>query len=289
VLTLLVTIAGPLLCAGLAHAAGEASARHHARAMAPARQWRLPTTARAWLARALRDADVPLEPEQAVELAAAGGSLALASVWLLLPGLLLPAGVVVAAAGPIALRLAADRRERRAAAALPALLEVVASELRGGGTIVGAVARVAGGDGPLAADFRRVDRRLALGSSLDDALAAWPEDRPLPSVRAAAGAFAVAATLGGRAADAIDGLAASLRSRIDAVAEARALSAQARLSAVVVGCAPLGYLVFAGVVDHSAVSTLTGTSTGRVCLVVGLALEVVAATWIRGILRSEAS
>ena len=110
----------------------------------------------------------------------------------------------------------------------------------------------------------------------------------MPGTRAAAGALAVATTMGGRSADAIDGLATSLRHRLDAEAEARALSAQARLSAVVVGAAPLGYVVFAGVVDPTSVTALVGTGVGRVCLVLGLGCEALAAVWIRRILASEA-
>ena len=75
----------------------------------------------------------------------------------------------------------------------------------------------------------------------------------------------------------------SLRQRLDAAAEARALSSQARLSAVVVGAAPLGYLAFSSFVDRRAVGVLVGTGVGRVCLVVGLGLEALAALWIRRI------
>ena len=70
------------------------------------------------------------------------------------------------------------------------------------------------------------------------------------------------------------------------IAEAHALSAQARLSAVVVGAAPLGYLAFSAMVDPRAVTALIDTGVGRVCLVVGLGLEGLAALWIRRILRS---
>ena len=90
------------------------------------------------------------------------------------------------------------------------------------------------------------------------------------------------------AADAIDGLASSLRHRLDASAEARALSAQSRLSAIVVGAAPIGYLAFSGLVDPGLGALVVGTGVGRVCLVVGLALEGLAALWIRRIVRSEA-
>jgi tight adherence protein B len=128
--------------------------------------------------------------------------------------------------------------------------------------------------------------RTHLGLPLAEALADWPAGHDVPGVRAAAGALAVATTMGGRAAGAVDGLASSLRHRLDAVAEARSLSAQARMSAVVVGAAPVGYLAFSALVDPGAVTVLVDTGVGRVCLVVGLGLEALAALWIRRVLRS---
>ena len=145
------------------------------------------------------------------------------------------------------------RAHRRYAAALPLALEQIAAHLRGGGTVGHGVAALAGGDGPLAGDLRRVQARADLGVGLADALAAWPVERGVGDVRAVAGALAVAETLGGRSAHALDGLAASLRDRIGAAAEARSLSAQARLSAVVVGASPLAYLVFSALVDPGSV------------------------------------
>ena len=49
---------------------------------------------------------------------------------------------------------------------------------------------------------------------------------------------------------------------------------------------PLAYLVFSALVDPGSVGLLVGTGTGRVCLVVGLLLEAVAALWMRRILAS---
>jgi len=235
---------------------------------------------------ALRDADLAWSPEEAVEycgIAVVAVALVAAA---LSPVFAIPTALAVVVAGPGALVLARSRRERAFAAGLPAALEQVAAELRGGGTVAAAVDRLAAADGAVAADLRRVHGRTQLGLPLAEALASWPAEHDAPGVRAAAGALAVATTMGGRAADAIDGLASSLRHRLDAVAEARSLSAQARLSAVVVGAAPLGYLAFAALVDPGAVTALVSTGVGRVCLVVGLGLEALAALWIRRILRS---
>jgi tight adherence protein B len=238
------------------------------------------------LAGGLLAADLAWTPEEAVEYWAIGmAAVALLAV-ALSPVFAVPALLAVVAGGPVALLLARHRRERVFAAGLPVALEQVAAELRGGGTVAAAVERLAATPDAVGGDLHRVHARTRLGVPLADALAGWPAEHDAPGVRAAAGALSVAVTMGGRAADAIDGLSSSLRHRLDAIAEARSLSAQARLSAIVVGAAPLGYLAFSALVDPAGVTALVATGVGRVCLVVGLGLEALAGLWIRRILRS---
>jgi tight adherence protein B len=286
VLTLVLVVVGPLTCAGLVAAGRRAAAADRARSLGSRSRWRVPARLRAPLLDGLRDADVPWTPEQAVEHWAIGAIAVVVLAGAVAPLFVIPAVLTVGAAGPVALVLTRGRRERAFAAGLPVALEQVAAELRGGGTVANAVERLAGTTGPVAGDLHRVHVRTQLGLPLADALAGWPSEHDAPGVRAAAGALSVATTMGGRAADAVDGLAASLRHRLDAIAEAHSLSAQARLSAVVVGAAPLGYLAFSTLVDPASVTALVDTGVGRVCLVVGLGLEALAAFWIRRIVRS---
>jgi tight adherence protein B len=104
-------------------------------------------------------------------------------------------------------------------------------------------------------------------------------------VQAVSGALALAVSVGGACAVALEGLGASLRAREATMREAQALSAQARLSAVVVGAAPLGYLGFVSITDPGSLDALLATSAGRICLLVGLALEALGALWMRALLR----
>ncbi len=285
--TVIAALAGGAATTVLVGAARRSGSRARVRTLQLGDAWRLPPRVRRWLTGALHDADVALTPEAAVELGAGAAAAATAIGFALASPLAFVAGPGVAAAGPVGLFLARDRRRRRTEAALPGALERVAAELRGGGTVASAVDALAAGSGPLAADLARVRARAALGAGLQGGLRAWLAETDLAGVRAAAGALAVAATAGGRAADAVEGLAASQRDRLEVLAEARSLGTQARLSAIVVGAAPIGYLLLSAVLDRRALLVLTTTPIGQACLVAGLLLEAVAGLWMRRIVRVE--
>jgi tight adherence protein B len=277
---------GALTALVLARVGRRAAAADRVRALRRERT-RLPGWLEARLEVALRAAALAVAPEAAVQywllaIVVAGG-LGLA----LSPALAVFGTVSAAVGGPLALVAARGRGRRRVASAVPNALERCAIELRGGGTIASAVATVAAGDGPLAADFARIRDRCALGASLGDATAQWANERDAPGVRATAGALALATTVGGACADALDGLAASLRGRLAVLDEARALASQARLSAIVVGASPIAYLAWSVVVDPGSLHALTGTAVGRVCLVAAIGMEALAVMWMRRILREE--
>jgi tight adherence protein B len=197
-------------------------------------------------------------------------------------GLAMLAGI----GAPVAVWSMHERRGRLIAAVVPETLERVASELRSGGTVATAISAVASAGGPLAPDMARVDTRVRLGASLVEALGAWARERSVVGVDAAAGALAMCSSVGGRAADALEGLATSLRDRLGVAAEARAMSSQARMSAVVVGGAPVAYIAWSAIVDPHGLQVLTGTGFGRVCLVLGIGLEALGGWWMRSIVRS---
>ena len=114
----------------------------------------------------------------------------------------------------------------------------------------------------------------------------WARERPVAGVARRGGrARADAPTVGGRAADALEALASSLRDRLAVAAEARALSAQARYSAWVIGVAPLAYLAASAVIDPRSLHNLVGTTAGAACAAAGLGLEVLGGAWMRAIVR----
>jgi len=251
----------------------------------PAR--RLPVRVRARIERALDAAALDVGAERAVSTWAWSVTVA-AVVGLGFGGPQTAFGlaVVVALGVPTGVLAMHERRARLIAAAVPETLERVASELRSGGTIATAIGAIARDDGPLAPDLARVDARVHLGASVVQALGAWSAERAVPGVDASAGALAMCSSVGGRSADALDGLATSLRDRLGVAAETRALSSQARMSAIVVGGVPVAYLAWSAVVDPHGLRALTGTLFGRACLVLGLGLEALGGWWMRSIVRS---
>jgi len=248
---------------------------------------RLPPWIQQRVARALDAAAIEVTPARAVS--TWGWSITVAAViGLAVGGVQIAFGTALASclalpAGVFAMR---ERRGRLMAAEVPEMLERVASELRSGGTIATAIEAVGTADGPLAADLALVDARVRLGASLPDALRAWSSERVVSGVDASAGALALCASVGGASADALDGLASSLRDRLAVASEARALSAQARMSAIVVGGAPVAYIGWSAIIDPHSLQVLVGTSVGRVCLAAGTALEMLGAWWMRGIVQS---
>lgn len=274
----------------LAWAAGRAGPRARVGRLRPPRRPRLlPRTWEASLRARLDEAAVGMEPGSFVRcwLGAAAAVSVVGAGASPVVGLL--GGVVALLAGPAAVGLARARAERARAAELPEMLERVASELRAGNAVVSAVGSLGGSPGPLHHDFVVVRRSMERGASLVDALAAWAHRSRVEGVREAAGGLAVVSRMGGAAAPALDGLAASLRDRLAAGAEGRAQSSQARMSALVVGGAPLAYLAFASVADPGSVSLLVTTPVGRLCLAAGLALEAAGAAWMRRIVTGAGS
>lgn len=238
-------------------------------------------------ARLLRSAGVDGDPRTWWRVAV-GATLGSGALALLRGG---PGGAVTVAAvvaGAIALALAGARGRgpRRADAGLPDLLEHAARELRGGRDLpssLEAAARAVGGvhGHELGAAMDRVER----GASLVAALRPWSEDHPRPPVRLSVAAFEVAAEAGGARARALDGIAATLRSRAVVADEARALASQSRASAAVMVALPVVIAALGSAADPRLARTLLGTPIGLGCVAVAAALDGAGAWWMQRVVQ----
>jgi tight adherence protein B len=172
------------------------------------------------------------------------------------------------------------RRDGRADAALPDVLEAVARGLRSGASLLLALDEAVATAGPLAGDLHRITAEATHGSDLAAALERWSVARPLPGVQLAVSALCLGIEAGGAQARAVDGVAATLRQRHGVAAEARALGAQARMSALVIALAPVVFCALTSTTDARTAHFLLRTTTGQLLLVTGVALDVVGALWM---------
>jgi tight adherence protein B len=240
------------------------------------------------LASALRRADIAMAADEAVRVGI-GGVLVAGLFGLVVGGPAVAATVVVAVAVAASLALLAlqGRRERRADAGLPAVLDDVARALRGGAAPGVALAEATSGAGATAArdEVQSVvdDLRSGLGSV--DALERWARRRPTGPVRLTVGALAIGSSAGGPRSRAVDAVAATLRERQALEREATALATQARSSALVIALAPLAFAALATLGDPRTGAFLVGTRTGVLCLTLGLLLDGLGGWWMHRIVR----
>jgi tight adherence protein B len=163
------------------------------------------------------------------------------------------------------------RRRRPADAGASAeadLLRGMAAELAAGASLRGAL--VAASDRAPRLDLQRAVRLAEAGFPAGDVGAALRDALP-HNGRLVAPAFRLAAETGGRA----SGIMTTLAARADDIGtlarERRALTAQARLSAWIVGGAPL--LVLGALAAAGRLGPLAADPAGRIVLVLGIAFE----------------
>lgn len=235
-----------------------------------------------WLDGALADAAVPTSPATVRRVWAVGGSALIAGA--VAAGgahLAVLAAIAVACAPPLALRMSRGRRDRLVESSIPDALDSIARSLRSGGSLRHAIDEAAAdADGPLGDDIDRVARELRDGVSLGDALERWSIERPLAGVRLATAALGLGAETGGASAQAVDGVAATLRTNVAIAGEVRALSSQARMSALVIALAPLAFTLLAATSDGRTATFLLRTPVGLACLCTGLGLDLVGGLWM---------
>lgn len=242
------------------------------------------------VAAALADADVPVAPALAWALwlgAAGGGSLvALVAGG---PGLAGVAGGALVAGPALVLRTRRGRADARIEQALPVALEAVARSLRSGASLRQAVeeagAARSGGGRALAAELSRAAAEAAQGASLVSSLEAIAARRPLAGVRLGVAALCLGAETGGAQARAVDGVAATVRERLAVAAELKALSSQARISALVIGVAPVGFGAFAAATDPRTAQFMLHTPAGLALLAAGLFLDAMGWLWMQRLAR----
>jgi tight adherence protein B len=242
------------------------------------------------MASRLESAAIPLRPAEWLLVHVAcgvAGGLGL----LLLSGGAVPAtilGLVVGLSGPWAfLVIRQGRRRSMFVSRLPDTLQLLASSLKAGYSLPQAIDTVVRqGEPPVAAEFARALVENRLGIPLEDALERVAGRLGSDDFSWVVMAIRIQRDVGGNLAELLITVAATLRERERLRRQVHVLSAEGRLSGVVLGMLPPGFAAYLMVVRPDYLRPLA-TPLGLVLVLVAAALLAVGGLWIAKIVRVE--
>ncbi len=191
----------------------------------------------------MEQADLPLRPAEAL-LAYAGIAVVVSIAGFFLAGSFVVAlGVaVLAVLGPPAVaRYLGARRRKKFVAVLPDTLELLASSLRAGYSLMQGVEAVSQeAQEPMGKELRRVVAEARLGRNLEESLDDTAERMGSPDFSWAVMAIRIQREVGGNLSELLQTVGQTMLARERLRREVSALTAEGRMSAIVLGLLPLG-------------------------------------------------
>ncbi len=186
------------------------------------------------------------------------------------------------------LRKLRERRLHAMEQQLPDALLVMAGGLRAGVSLSHALQQlVRETRPPVSQEFELVLREQRLGVALDEALENLARRVPLQSVTLFVSAMRIANETGGSLAEALERASQTLRSKIAVEGKIRALTAQGKLQAWIVGLLPVFLLLVLSKLEPDAMSLLWTTRMGWGTIAVVVLLEFFGILLIRKIVAID--
>lgn len=238
------------------------------------------------LRRAGEEGYVPSTPERR-RLAALGAVAALAAGWLL-GGVAVAVPLAVAGPAVAAGAVSARRARYRATVerALPDVATAVADALTAGRSLRASLpAAAASLDGPAAVEMERLRAELDLGAPTARAVEGWRRRMRSPRVDAFAAALLSQRLAGGDLAGLLRSFAEGAAERDRVAEDARAATAQARFTGLLVVAMPAGGALFAELVRPGFLGGLLATPAAAAMLAVAAALQLAGFAAIRRLSR----
>jgi tight adherence protein B len=181
---------------------------------------------------------------------------------------------------------AGGRRTARLEQQLPQAFALQSSALRAGNSLT-ATLRIMSQElpAPLGEELSLTVREAELGTDIGDALARMASRVASRDVTLWVTAMTVHRRTGGSLPKILESLGNRIRERTQMRAEVRALTAQGRLSGLVVAGAPVGFFLLLSATSRDQMSLLYSSPTGLAVLAVGIAFQLLGFFWIRRVLR----
>ncbi|HEX6782707.1 MAG TPA: type II secretion system F family protein [Solirubrobacterales bacterium] len=205
-----------------------------------------------------------------------GTGAAIAGGWIL-GGLALAVPLALAGPAAVAWAIASRRRRYRRAVerSLPEVATAIADSLSAGRSLRASLSEsVASLDGPAAGELVRLSGELELGAGTAAAVARWRRRMRSEPVDAFAAALLSQRLAGGDLAGLLRRFAAAAAERERVAEDARAATAQARFTGLLVVAMPTGGAVLAELLEPGFLATLLASPPAAVLLGLSAALQV---------------
>ncbi len=186
----------------------------------------------------------------------------------------LAAGVLGFAAPPLLVRRSRQKRQQLFCRQLGESLLVMRNCLQSGYSFPQAMESIAAEmQPPISQEYARVLREMRYGVRMEDALGRMAGRVRNRDFEMLVCAVAVASQVGGNLADIMDSIASTVRERIRVRNEVRVLSAQGRLSGIIIGLLPVFILLLLMLLNPSYIMSFFESRIGRIMLAAGAAME----------------
>jgi tight adherence protein B len=195
-------------------------------------------------------------------------------------------GLLMLGVVPLGARLLVKVKARRRQAAfadqLDDSLQLMASSLRAGHSLLRAVDAVSqDAVSPTAEEFSRIVNETRVGRDLSDSLDEVAERMDSDDFTWVAQAIAIHREVGGNLAEVLDAVGHTIRERNQIRRQVKALSAEGKLSAIVLGALPFGIFGFISMTNPSYVAKFTQSAAGYGMLAMVAVLMLVGGFWLK--------
>lgn len=234
------------------------------------------------LSDALERSGIALRPGEFV-VALSAATLAALLLGLMLGGPLLGLGAaaLTIAGFHIAVTVRTRRRRARFAEQLGDTLQLLASSLRAGHSLLQAIDALSQEtDAPTSEEFRRLLFETRLGRPLPEALRSVAERVDNEDFSWVVQAIEIHREVGGDLADLLDRVAGTIRDRARVRRQVDSLTAEGKLSAMILFSLPFGMVALIRITNPEYLADLTSTSLGRTMIVVGIGLLAIGGVWL---------
>jgi tight adherence protein B len=208
----------------------------------------------------------------------------------LLKGILI--GLIVAVVfgllGPAVVRFLAKRRRKKFMALLPDMLNLLSGTLRAGYSLMQGVEAVAQEvDEPMGMELRRICTEARLGRPLEEALDAAADRLEIADFSWAVMAIRIQREVGGNLAELLLTVADTMTQRERLRRDVAALTAEGKMSAIVLGVLPPGLALVMWVVNPTYIGQLFNTTIGNIMLGFAVVLALFGFWWMKKIIEIE--